>query len=507
MNFDLKLGKAASVLFLALAMAGCGGGGSETTTPEPDPMPDPAIQERAAIASAIGTANAAVAAVDNDSTDAEVGAADDAIAAARSAIAAASHVPEEELAANTGTVEVLDSRLTAAKTARTTAMNDAANAAAAAMIARAMKLHGAIVAPNSTAGAGERSAAYDAEGNIQVTIGSSVTHALSEDDDAVVAANRDWEGMSWASTLVDTANGGTYEAVVYSNVGEPTEGAMFNVEYTLDSDDQIADVTSVTDYAGLVASPSFDQDAGSKSFELPDNTVAVKIDGTFHGVAGTYSCTPGTGTDCTAAVAASGFTLSGGTWAFEPTDPEARLMDVQDNIYASYGWWRFTHDDGTEYVSAFAANKGAVPAAAGLDTLNGTATYMGGAAGQYALHSTTGGTNDAGDFTADATLEANFTDNTITGTIDNFMGADGEARDWSVELKESAVAATGEISRAGADDTVWTIGETADDASGEWSGTLYDNGDDGVPTVATGTFYSEYGRDGRMVGAFGANKQ
>ena len=42
MNFDLKLGKAASVLFLALAMAGCGGGGGTTQGPvEPPPDPTP----------------------------------------------------------------------------------------------------------------------------------------------------------------------------------------------------------------------------------------------------------------------------------------------------------------------------------------------------------------------------------------------------------------------------------------------------------------------------------
>ena len=73
MNFDLKLGKAASVLFLALAMAGCGGGGGTTTAPpEPTPMPDPAIAEREAIAAAIGAAETAVAAVNDEADDAAV---------------------------------------------------------------------------------------------------------------------------------------------------------------------------------------------------------------------------------------------------------------------------------------------------------------------------------------------------------------------------------------------------------------------------------------------------
>ena len=55
--------------------------------------------------------------------------------------------------------------------------------------------------------------------------------------------------------------------------------------------------------------------------------------------------------------------------------------------------------------------------------------------------------------------------------------------------------------------TKWTIDGTAGDAAGQWTGSLKDNGDDGVPKVATGTFYSTYGADGKMVGAFGANKQ
>ena len=145
--------------------------------------------------------------------------------------------------------------------------------------------------------------------------------------------------------------------------------------------------------------------------------------------------------------------------------------------------------------------------ALGLDTLKGTATYMGGAAGKYALSSSTGGTNDAGHFTAKATLNANFTDNSITGTIDSFMGADGMSRAWSVELKEAVVAATGGITRVDANDTVWTINGTAAEASGEWPGDLMDNGDDNIPKVATGTFHSMYGNDGTMVGAFGANVQ
>ena len=225
---------------------------------------------------------------------------------------------------------------------------------------------------------------------------------------------------------------------------------------------------------------------------------------------------------CSASVAAKGFTLAGADsdgWLFTPSNPNARVMDAVDAAYASYGWWiRMAANDGPFIASAFVDNKGTAPAdldATATGALRGTATYMGGAAGKYALSSSTGGVNDAGHFTARATLKATFaTAHKISGTIDNFIGADGESRDWSVKLNESVVSTAGAI--AGDPDdtndtdpqmTVWTRGGTAAAASGQWSGSLQEAGDDNVPKVATGTFYSEYGRAGRMVGAFGANKQ
>ena len=87
------------------------------------------------------------------------------------------------------------------------------------------------------------------------------------------------------------------------------------------------------------------------------------------------------------------------------------------------------------------------------------------------------------------------------------------SRNWSVKLNETDVSDTGVIDGVGGEGnnvevmTVWTIGETAADKSGQWRGSLQEAGDDGVPAVATGTFYSGFGNDGKMVGAFGANKQ
>ena len=436
----------------------------------------------------------------------------------------------------------------------------------AAMAATAAKLYAGIYAPAADAtgtGTGDVHAAYNdagtptgstADSHIMVTIGTGgdsptagTPVALSADGDTMVADHHGWKGARY----IDPTGGDEYEAIVYSNVGEPTTGRMFGhadpgtgdgrkYEYDINANgvltEEEADGPDATDnafVAGRVKSPSFDQSAGKKEFELGQNMVAVMIAGSYHGVDGTYSCTPEADHTCSARVLGTGFTLGqtqdddnsfevgGGVWTFTPGNPRERVTDSPDNNYASYGWWikKAVHN-GPFTASAFVDVKGTVAAAEALDALNGTATYMGGAAGKYALASSTGGTNDAGHFTARATLEADFTNNTdamaITGMIDEFIGADGMARDWSVKLNGSPITTTGGIGEAGDTTagnamTVWTIGGTASAAAGTWTGALYNNGDDGVPQVATGTFYSTYGHSldtaGKMVGAFGANRQ
>ena len=375
---------------------------------------------------------------------------------------------------------------------------------------------------------------------------------LTEDKKAMVAKLHGWEGKRYTA---EPDGDGMYEAMVYSNVGEPTPGKKFGsaeagevggdqeYRYLLTAADVANPGEVALDQTGalhttskVTAIPSFDLTAGTKEYPLQTNRERVMIPGSYHGVPGNYYCVAGTAATCAVRLAEDGFRLGetadagnaftqtgadavGGTWTFKPTDRNARVMGTPDAIYASYGWWIHKSEDGNTFTaSAFVDNKGEVPRATGLADLQGTATYMGGAAGKYALSSSTGGTNDAGHFTARATLNADFSDNTITGTIDNFMGADGMDRDWSVELKEAAIdtggtATThGDFARAADDDTVWTLGGTAAAASGEWSGTLYNTAvtetdTSGVPKVGTGTFYTMYGSSGKMVGAFGVNRQ
>ena len=405
---------AVSVLALALAVGGCGsssddvggmvtgptpqekcvtGGGQwnaddmSCTTAEELAM-ERAKMQRSTISGAIDDAEAAVAMVDNDSTDAEVTNAQTAIADARSAIMAAADVPEAEKAANSGTVDALENRLEAAKMARQTAMKDAQDTADKAMMATAMKLHMGISTPmgaapassSFTAAATDRTAAYNdanfpTDGTavdtlIMVSAGGLPADtpevvALSEDKKTMVADNHGWAGKRYA----DPAGGDSYEAVVYSNVEAPTEGRKFgstadvtatgDYEYklTADTDLQVFVLTETNagtsnDFlAARVASSDFDQSAGTKSFKLKDGEDTVEIPGSYHGVPGMYHCTPGDDNTCAAQVAASGFNLGGtanvgnaftadgGTWVFEPKNRDAKVMSSPDSDYASYGWW------------------------------------------------------------------------------------------------------------------------------------------------------------------------
>ncbi len=546
-------------LVAAFALAACSSSDNDTDTstmmPTDPPPADMSADQRAAIMNAIEGAMTAVAAVDDDSTDAEVSEADTAIAAARSAIMAATDVPEEERNANTGTVDALASRLADAEMDRQAAMDDARSADDMAMGALAAKLYAGISAPTAVDASPEASirfAAYNNAGdaiNVQNGVATASAQELSEDKKTTIVALHDWEGKRYVASDDDVE--GTYEAIVYSNVGDPTPGDKFSTEYTLtgaDTTNPGETATLVTGSAGTttpteldvqarIASPSFDQSAGTKAFELPTNTVRVMRSGTYHGVLGTYYCTPAANNMCASQVAAEGFALggvsdaddnpatppvfttTGGTWTFKPSNPDALVMSAADTVYASYGWWiHKSADDKTYTASAFVDEKDTVAPAADITALRGTATYRGGAAGKYALSSATGGTNDAGHFTARATLEADFGDDMITGTIDQFMGADGMSRNWSVELMESAIGNAGLIRRSDDDNsdladtdpgamTKWTIDGTEGDAVGSWTGALKDNGDDGVPKIATGTFDSTHGPGNSMVGAFGVNKQ
>ena len=527
------------VASLALLLAGCGGGSSSTTAPT-DPVPTPAETAIMEAETALTEAETALEMLDASATDTEM-------EAAYRAVQEAADDLIMVLQANGGLSADIVMATRASENAKYMAdilaqkIEDDAVAADAAMTALAEKLYTAIGAyplGDRTIGITAHSGNDTGISNTGVLTVQNLKsrgggHPLEEDKTALVASLHGWAGSAHTATVATgTPGAGTYTAHMYSNVDDPTPGAKFNVAYeltaagTANPGETPTIDTSTTAVQERVASPQFDQTAGTKEFELPANRVRVMIPGSYHGVSGTYNCTPTDGsTNCSSTVAADGFTLGGGTWTFKPGDPNALVTATPDTAYPVYGWWLHEEPDGTTTVSPFTSYRGTEGpvnlslsgfAAGDPVDLHGTATYRGGAAGMYALQSSTGGTNDAGQFTADAELKATFSttgslttdiNHKIEGTIDNFMGSDGMSRNWSVALKEGSIGFDGNFPETGSPSpkTTWSIGGTAAGESGQWKGRLYKQDDGGVPTVGIGTFHSEYENIGRMVGAFGVN--
>jgi len=223
--------------------------------------------------------------------------------------------------------------------------------------------------------------------------------------------------------------------------------------------------------------------------------------GSYRGVAGVFSCTPGT---CTSKINNLGELELGGTWTFTATDPKSKFAPA---TIAEYGWW-MTEDEGDlRDVAVFhRAIENVDPSNLGLDGFGGSAEYEGDAAGLYALNVGAGEENDHGSFTAKASLKADFVKDMLGGTIHTFKGDDGEDRDWKIELVKSSLSDAGKVgpSSGKEDESVkWTVGGDTDD-TGRWDAQMYGE-DDKEPDYVLGSFGALHDKtDGRIIGTFGA---
>ena len=141
----------------------------------------------------------------------------------------------------------------------------------------------------------------------------------------------------------------------------------------------------------------------------------------------------------------------------------------------------------------------------GLGTETEKVTYSGGATGWYAF---IGEDADAGHFTARAKLEADLgTALEISGTIDRFIDEEGKSRNWKVDLNSSNFANRNSpsIGTNSVIKTVWSIDGASSAPDRRWRGRVADEGNS-----IHGSFQSTFkkdGKDGRLNGAFGAERR
>ena len=313
---------------------------------------------------------------------------------------------------------------------------------------------------------------------------------------------------------------------IYDSSSGPGEPDVYGVFATVDED------TNTDDIPWSAVKRADDKSATTGAGDTAKTTFA----GSVRGLAGTFSCT---GQNCNPPVPdTDGAVTSGEVWTFVPTVANGTI-DIADGApeskadgYVQFGWWLNQKgkdvDDGFN-VRTFASATGyaAIDTPLSGTVVEGSATYTGGAAGKWAIASTTEDTTEGGHFTATATLgvdfDADFTPDTdendkmgvsISGSITDFMTGNVSRPNWNVTLTldndETAMGVqhNNELTAMVAGTTKWTTGGAVD-GTGAWTGNFH--GSEKVtthPMAVVGTFDAEIGGGaiGRIRGAYGATK-
>ena len=354
----------------------------------------------------------------------------------------------------------------------------------------------------------------------------------------------DFAGSMYERTVM--GGGRTDTITVYTNEGDPGDQA-FATYYSVADRDGVTGVAHTTTGAvdinnsdvagnsGLFNGSGFPTGANTFMDTPGEDDPATDgmenmFSGMFNGVSGTYTCTL-VGGNCRAINDGDGnlAELTTGVWSFTPADlepgdaPHMVQGVVHDSNYLSFGYWvqaTTDEDDMTTYgVGTF--YDGATSFAEQLDTLEGSASYSGNAAGMYGKktfkHDGSVATLTTGDFTADANLMATFGGDDVainaqyklSGSVTNLMD-DGTMVDpaWTVEFNET------DLDRAVAINNF--SGTTT--GGGNYRGSFYgpavvddaatlnvDESKSGYPTGVAGDFTGHFA-NGHVIGAFGATR-
>ena len=295
------------------------------------------------------------------------------------------------------------------------------------------------------------------------------------------------------------------------------------------ADDEPADRQSILD-AIAPAQAAVLRSGSPRNLDRFPLRYTAEVSGSLGRASGTFTCASTAETNCHVTNQNNHYRFVG-PWAFTPSSAGATVR-VDDAEFMYFGWWaRQSNTDGSWSFRTFhgPAGTGTNRSTAGeLSQLTGTATYQGPAVGHYSFYQPEAGQlrghSEYGEFTARATLTANFTaagtaldgDETVSGIIDQFDGHP----DWTLTLKQTAIDSNGVVAR-GTNTVSWSIAGEAFAApdSGTWEAAFYSNlpasqrtstgtpDEDATPTGMAGTFEATYHQSGAIIGAFGAHKQ
>ena len=353
--------------------------------------------------------------------------------------------------------------------------------------------------------------------NTSPTQGIDVRSVELEATEDMVRSIAGWKGTRYEGK--EGKDGNDHVAIFYSNQGEPKEISF--KAWTEQGGNPLTLVDAAGDVPAHVAggeNAAFGGDneitGFTKSVRGTTHTSGSSVVGSLSGAAGTFQCTALT---CT-----SNERPTEAGWIFIPASG-ATVEEADTGEYIRFGGWLRTDKDGewANFAPVVTLHGETAAVAATVDAgWSGKATYEGGAVGVYAINRGSGQSgNEAGHFTAKATLTADFeaegdnagTGGSIKGTVDDFM-VDGTQKPWKVDLLETGLTAGGATGFSKDDDgTQWTMieGGTPADADGEWSGNLYNEngGTDAFAESVAGDFKAQYENIGNMRGAFGANEK
>ncbi|MYA59537.1 MAG: transferrin-binding protein-like solute binding protein [Chloroflexi bacterium] len=262
-----------------------------------------------------------------------------------------------------------------------------------------------------------------------------------------------------------TGHAGTANALIdetvylYTNIQAPSSRNFWKVHNVEVAAQSAADLTTDTANNDPTPTGAARVVRVGNTLDYADSaTYNIAVSGTYDGVSGTYTCTTGCtiadGPDDDSDITAADFNaddwvlLSGGertfvtgSWSFKPGSITALVKAEdqadQDDAYLYFGIWSSIPDSITGTYNFRYIRGGTIDSgfATRFATLTGPATFRGGAVGRYVTQGQVGGQNaKIGTFTATATLNADFTANTLSGSITDFREDGNALAGWRVTL-------------------------------------------------------------------------